>query len=189
MPSSCIPPAPDCSGLRSRAKQRPIYISAMPERNREPAAALCREYAAQLLRHQGQRSHVLWGAMHLYRALIAITLAVGLLGCGEGPQGAKGDPGPAGTPGAEGEAGPPGPTGPAGPAGLPAASAAMRIVRSNCDATSCVAQCSDDEVLLIAYCGSNRNAAVFPTERSASCRSRNAANNPLIAACTKAASQ
>jgi hypothetical protein len=161
----------------------------MPERNREPAAALCREYAAQLLRHQGQRSHVLWGAMHLYRALIAITLAVGLLGCGEGPQGAKGDPGPAGTPGAEGEAGPPGPTGPAGPAGLPAASAAMRIVRSNCDATSCVAQCSDDEVLLIAYCGSNRNAAVFPTERSASCRSRNAANNPLIAACTKAASQ
>jgi hypothetical protein len=139
-----------------------------------------------------QRSHVLWGAMHLYRALIAITLAVGLLGCGEGPQGGKGDPGRAGPPGAKGEAGPPGPagpTGPASPAGLPAVSAAIRIVRSNCDATSCVAQCSDDDVLLIAYCGSNRNAVAFPTERSASCRSRNAATNPLIAACTKAASQ
>jgi hypothetical protein len=60
----------------------------------------------------------------------------------------------------------------------------MRIVRSNCDATSCAAQCGDDEVLLIAYCGGARNAAIFPTERSASCRVRNAANNPLIAACS-----
>jgi hypothetical protein len=119
-------------------------------------------------------------AMHLYRALIAITLAVGLGGCGREPQG---DPGPAGPPGAKGEAGP------AGPAGPPGASSAMRIIRSNCDATSCAAQCSDDEVLLIAYCGSTRNAATFPTERSASCRVRNAANNPLVAACAKSASQ
>jgi hypothetical protein len=122
--------------------------------------------------------------MH-YRALIAITLAVGLGGCGEGPQGAKGDPGPAGSPGAEGEAGPPGPPGPAGPPGV---SSAMRIIRSNCDPTSCSVQCSDDEVVLIAYCGSARNAATFPTERSASCRARNAANSPLIAACAKTAS-
>ena len=34
------------------------------------------------------------GVMHLYRALIVITLAVGLMGCGKGPQGEKGDPGP-----------------------------------------------------------------------------------------------
>jgi hypothetical protein len=65
----------------------------------------------------------------------------------------------------------------------------VRIVRSNCDAASCAAQCSDDEVLLIAYCGAARNAATFPTERSASCRPRTAANNPLIAACLKATSQ
>src|SRR5260370_10727031 len=115
-----------------------------------------------------------------YRALIAITLAVGLAGCGKATQGEKGDPGPAGPPGAKGDAGP------RGPAGPPGASGSMRIVRVNCDATSCAAQCGDDEVLLIAYCGSTRNAATFPTERSASCRVRNAANNPLIAACAKA---
>jgi len=60
-------------------------------------------------------------------------------------------------------------------------------VRANCDgaASACSAQCGDDEVLLIAYCGTARNAATFPTERSASCKTRNAANSPLIAACTK----
>jgi hypothetical protein len=122
----------------------------------------------------------------MYRCLIAITLAVGLMGCGREPQGPKGDPGPAGPPGEKGEAGPPGPVGPAGASG---ASSAMRIVRSNCDATSCAAQCSDDEVLLAAYCGSTRNAATFPTERSASCRVRNAGNSPLIAVCAKTSSQ
>jgi hypothetical protein len=116
--------------------------------------------------------------MHLYRTLIAITLAAGLVGCGKGPQGEKGDPGPAGAPGAKGEAGPAGPPGPA---------AQMRIVRANCDATSCTVQCSEDEVLFIAYCGAARNAATFPTERSASCRARGVANSPLIAACAKSA--
>jgi hypothetical protein len=122
--------------------------------------------------------------MHLLRALIAITFAVGLAGCGKWPpQGAQGDPGPPGPPGAKGDAGP------RGPAGPPGTSSAMRIVRSTCDAASCAAQCSDDEVLLIAYCGVSRNAAIFPTERSASCRVRNPANSPLIAACAKTASQ
>ena len=65
----------------------------------------------------------------------------------------------------------------------------MRIVRANCDAANCAAACSDDEVLLVAYCGAARIAAIFPTERSASCRVRNAANNPLIAACAKTPSQ
>jgi hypothetical protein len=64
----------------------------------------------------------------------------------------------------------------------------MRIVRANCDATSCAVQCSDDEVLLIAYCGATRNAAIFPTERSASCRLRNPAISPLVAACAKTGS-
>ena len=31
-----------------------------------------------------------------------------------------------------------------------------------------------------------QQGTTFPTERSASCRARNAANNPLIAACAKA---
>ena len=130
-----------------------------------------------------KETHPLCKPVHLNRALIVITLAVGLGGCGEGPQGAKGDPGPPGSPGAKGDTGPP------GPAGLPGGSSATRIIRSNCDATSCAAQSSDDEVLLIAYCGTTRNAATFPTERSASCRVRNAANNPLIAACAKTAPQ
>jgi hypothetical protein len=128
--------------------------------------------------------------MHLYRGhpnrtyraccvLVAVALAVGLAGCGKPVQGEKGDPGPPGPPGAKGDAGP------RGPAGPPGASGAMRILRANCDATSCTAQCGDDEVLLIAYCGAARNAAVFPTERSASCRARNPANSPLVAACAK----
>jgi hypothetical protein len=115
--------------------------------------------------------------MHLYRALIIITLAAGLMGCGRSSQGEKGDPGP---PGPAGEKGDPGPRGPAGPA-----SGAMRVVRASCDATGCTAQCGDDEVLLIAYCGPTRLAATFPTERSASCRARTPANNPIIAACAK----
>ena len=41
----------------------------------------------------------------------------------------------------------------------------------------------------MAYCGAARIAAIFPTERSASCRIRNAASNPLIAACAKTVSQ
>jgi hypothetical protein len=114
-----------------------------------------------------------------YRTLMAITLAAGLVGCGKSAEGEKGDPGPAGPPGAKGDAGPRGPAGPAG--------ASMRIIRASCDATSCAAQCGDDEVLLIAYCGSARNAATFPTERSASCRARNPANSPLVAACGKSA--
>ncbi len=100
-----------------------------------------------------------------------ITFAVSLAGCGKGPEGAKGDPGSA------------------GPAGPPGASSTVRIVRSNCDATSCAAQCNDDEVLLMAYCGAARIAATFPSERSASCRVRNAANSPLTAACAKTQSQ
>jgi hypothetical protein len=121
--------------------------------------------------------------MRLYRTLIAFTLSVGLVGCGKAPQGAKGDPGPAGAAGPKGDAGP---AGPAGPAGV---SSTVRIVRANCDAAGCAAQCGDDEVMLIAYCGVSRNAAIFPTERSASCRLRNPANNPLIAACAKTSFQ
>jgi len=113
-------------------------------------------------------------------ALIVMTLALGLAACGNATQGEKGDPGPPGPPGAKGDAGL------RGPAGPPGASGAMHIVRASCDATNCTAQCADDEVLLIAYCGATRIAATFPTERSATCRARTPANSPIIAACAKA---
>ena len=115
--------------------------------------------------------------MGISRTLVLAALALGLVGCGQGPQG---DTGPAGPPGPKGDAGP---RGPAGSNTTPS----VRVMRTTCDATACSAQCGDDEVLLIAYCGAARNAATFPTERSASCRTRNAANNPLISACAKIA--
>jgi hypothetical protein len=112
------------------------------------------------------------------RMLIVPLLTLGLAACGNSaPPGEKGDTGPAGPPGPQGDRGPPGP---------PGASGGMHIVRTNCDASGCTAQCADDEVLLTAYCGAMRNAATYPTERSATCRARNAANSPLIAACAKA---
>ncbi len=126
-------------------------------------------------RTPGNKSRLL----HASRLLAAVWLAAALAGCGNNAtQGEKGDPGPAGP------AGPKGDSGPRGPAG--AAGAGIRIVRSNCDATGCAAQCGDDEVLITAYCGATRNPATFPTERSASCRLRNPANSPLVAACAKA---
>jgi hypothetical protein len=127
---------------------------------------------------EGETMHL--DRIGLCRTLIAITLALGLVGCGKSSQGEQGEPGPAGPPGAKGDAGP------RGPAGPPGASGAMRVVRANCDASGCTAQCGDDEVLLIAYCGATRIAATFPTERSATCRARTPANSPIIAACAKA---
>jgi hypothetical protein len=111
--------------------------------------------------------------MPVIRMLIALALAVPLMGCGQGQPGPKGDPGPAG---AKGDAGPPGPPGP--PLGV-------RVVRANCDAANCAVQCADDELLLTAYCGARRNAAVMPAERSATCRSPVPANSPVVAICMK----
>ena len=94
-----------------------------------------------------------------------------------------GDAGPAGPVGPQGPPGPVGPLGPAGPEGPPApagSSPQVRVVRALCEATTCSVQCEQDEVLLTAYCGAARTPAVFPTERSATCRTRTAANNPLV---------
>jgi hypothetical protein len=115
-------------------------------------------------------------AMHVVRVLIAVALTGALAGCGQNPQGPKGDPGPPGPPGPPGAKGDPGPPGP--PYGI-------RIVRANCDAAACTVQCADDEMLLTAYCGARRNAAVIPTERAATCRSPVPANSPVVAACVK----
>jgi Collagen triple helix repeat (20 copies) len=144
--------------------------------------------------------------MNFVRTLIPIVLAAGLAACDkmpglkgapglQGPPGATGEagppgpPGPAGPPGPPGPAGPPGPTGEAGAAGAAGSAAApgpsshVRLVRTNCTATGCTAQCNQDEEVLIAYCGVGRNPAIYPTERSASCRARTPANNPLVIAC------
>ena len=78
--------------------------------------------------------------------------------------------------GPRGEKGDPGPSGPA---------SGIRVVKADCDARGCTVQCRDDEMLLTAYCGPRRNAAVIPSERSATCRNPVPANNPLVAACVK----
>src|SRR6516225_5360109 len=143
--------------------------------------------------------------MNLIQILIPIVLAVGLTACDKIP-GPKGDPGPQGPPGATGEIGPPGPPGPSGPPGPPGppgpagaagargetspatSSSQVRVVRATCNATTCAAQCNDDEALLIAYCGTGRNTAVYSSDRSATCRARTPANNPLVIACLKSGS-
>jgi hypothetical protein len=112
-------------------------------------------------------------AMRVLRILVAVALAGALMGCGQGQPGPKGDPGPPGSPGPKGDPGPPG------------SAFGIRIIRSNCDATNCSVQCAEDELLLTAYCGARRNAAVIPSERSATCRSPVPANSPLVAACVK----
>jgi len=122
--------------------------------------------------------------MQLLRTFGLIVLAVGLAACDQTPA-SKGEPGPQGLPGERGEIGPPGPPGPAGVVG-PASH--LRMIRVTCDAASCDAECNEDEVLLMAYCGAARTAPIYPTERSATCRTRIAANNPLILACVKSTS-
>lgn len=130
----------------------------------------------------------------MLRMLIALALSAWLAGCGQSPQQlAKGDPGPKGPPGAAGPPGPqgpvglPGPAGPAGAQGPTGPPGGMRILRSLCDEAACIVQCAGDEVLVTAYCGAGRNPAIFPSERSATCRARGSANNPLTAVCAKVA--
>jgi hypothetical protein len=138
--------------------------------------------------------------MQLIRIFAALILALGLTACGQAEPGPKGDPGPPGPAGERGEVGPPGPAGPPGPPGPPgpagavgarsdanpaASSSQLRMVRAACNATTCTAQCDEEEIVLIAYCGTARNPAVYPTERSASCRARTATNNPLVITCIK----
>ena len=113
--------------------------------------------------------------MQLLRTCALIVFAAGVAACGPGQPGPKGDPGP------------PGPAGSPGPAGPPGAAGQVRIIRAVCNEAACTAQCRDDEVLLNAYCGTGRIPPVYPTERSATCRARGPANNPLVLACVKPA--
>jgi len=64
----------------------------------------------------------------------------------------------------------------------------MRVLRSNCAGTTCTVTCRDNEVMVTAYCGPNRNPATLLGERSASCGvAANAANGPLVVVCVGAA--
>jgi Collagen triple helix repeat (20 copies) len=126
--------------------------------------------------------------------LAAILSCLLIAACGQqGPPGPKGDAGPAGPAGPKGDTGATGAVGPAGPqgvAGAPGPAAAIRILRVNCIASTCVAECNSNEVLVSAYCGPTRNAANFLTERTASCGViPNAANSPLVAVCAASESR
>jgi hypothetical protein len=112
-------------------------------------------------------------SMQVVRAIIATVVAGTLMSCGQGPQGPMGYEGPPGPPGPKGDPGPPGPA------------SGIRIVRARCDETTCTVQCGEDEMLVTAYCGAKRNAAIIPTERTATCRNQVPANNPVVAACVK----
>jgi hypothetical protein len=84
-----------------------------------------------------------------------------------------------------GDQGPPGAKGPTGDPGPAGAASGIRILRSNCDETACRVQCGESEMLLTAYCGPKRNAAIIATERAATCRAAGPANNPLVAVCAQ----
>jgi hypothetical protein len=89
-----------------------------------------------------------------------------------GPKGERGPAGPAGQAGARGPAGDPG----------------VRLVRSDCAAGNCTAECAGDEILLSAYCSPSRSPVAYPTEHSAACRSLGGrARVEVVAACIKAA--
>src|SRR6202030_4234263 len=83
-------------------------------------------------------------AVYVAGVLILIGLAGSMITWGQGLKGPMGDQGP------------PGPKGPTGDPGPPSAVSNLRIVRSNCDETTCRVQCGESEMLLTAYCGRKR---------------------------------
>jgi hypothetical protein len=90
-------------------------------------------------------------------------------------------PQPSGRTSAKDEAGVRGERGPAGPPGDPG----IRIVHQDCDMPTCTVRCADDEVMLTAHCGAERMPAVYPTERTAFCRTLNAGRIGAVGACVK----
>jgi hypothetical protein len=131
--------------------------------------------------------------MSILRLATALSICALIAGCGQGPPGPQGQAGPQGSPGAKGDPGPQGPPGQPGPQGIagpPGPAAAIRIVRKDCISNTCVAECAANEILVSAYCGTNRGQAKFLTERSASCGViPNPANSPLVAVCASSAQQ
>jgi hypothetical protein len=58
-------------------------------------------------------------------------------------------------------------------------------MRTTCTAAACTVECGEDEIIVTAWCGAARTAPLYPNERSATCRAKTAASNPLMAVCTK----
>jgi hypothetical protein len=112
-------------------------------------------------------------AIYIFGMLITIALAGLMITWGDGPKGPMGYQGPQG------------PKGPTGDPGPPGQGSRIRLVRSNCDETTCTVQCGENEMLLTAYCGPKRNAAIIPTERTATCRNPVPANSPLVVVCAQ----
>ena len=112
-------------------------------------------------------------ATYVVGMLTMIALAGSMIIWGQGLKGPMGDQGP------------PGPKGPRGDAGPSSQTSGIRIVRAKCDETTCRMQCGENEILLTAYCGPNRNPAVIPTERAAACQNPMPANSPLVVVCAQ----
>jgi hypothetical protein len=144
------------------------------------------------------------GSMRPFVFMGVIAFSVILASCGQGPPGPKGDSGPAGPQGAKGDTGPPGAAGLAGPAGAAGPQGAqgppgtsgsqIRIVEhtgkeQGCDSDECEIACSDGEVLLMAYCGTERRPPIYNRDGSASCRSRAEKNERIVAACLQKSPQ
>jgi len=131
--------------------------------------------------------------MHIIRVSALLALALCVAACGKPEPGQKGDqglPGPVGPKGDPGQNGAPGPQGPAGPPGPPGPASQMRVLRQGCATSTCTAHCDEDEMLVAAYCGAQRNAPNILTERSVSCGVvPNAANSPLVVMCLRAPSR
>jgi hypothetical protein len=141
--------------------------------------------------------------MHANSIVVAIAFSLCLASCGDGTfTGPKGEPGAAGPSGEKGDPGPPGPSGPPGPpgpqgaegppgppgaAGSTAGEGAVRVIRSNCDATACRTECNQNEVLVAAYCGPRRSPVTLINERAVTCPTRGAPSSPLVVVCAKAA--
>jgi hypothetical protein len=120
--------------------------------------ALDRAYNLPLSIINHVRAKMKAASMQFLRAFGFIVLMAVLAACDQTPA-SKGEPGPQGIPGERGEIGPPGPPCPAGsPASPVGPTSHVRMIRVNCDAGSCEAECNEDEVLLIAYCGAARTA-------------------------------
>ena len=61
---------------------------------------------------------------------------------------------------------------------------ALSALRSNCEAAACRAECNQNEVLVIAYCGPRRSPVTLINERTVTC-ARGAPNSPLVMVCAK----
>ena len=122
--------------------------------------------------------------------ILAIVISALVASCGQptpGPQGPKGDAGPKGDPGPQGQAGTAGPPGPQGSPGIPGASSLLRVVRQPCtNASECQVTCRDDEIVISAFCGKKRAAAMYLTDSTVSCGvNPDTTDGPLVAVCGK----